>query len=434
MMRQTSVPAPVIAPKTDTLLQPCAISFTRLLAVVLLVSTTMAYAENIKAERRRAERILNLVSKDVQNNFYDDRLKGLDWPALTEQARQRIRNADELGQMYGAVSALLYELHDSHTVFIPPKRKIKAVYGFKAKPFGSNIFVYEVDKDGPAAKAGLRLGDQIIGVNNLNAVRNTFSDMIRYLTVLDPREELDLEVAQNGSTHIVKVPARVVPQPPQYFFSDIETGRDSNAREPFYDFKDYGEGIRYLRIRTFVMPSTELGGMIKPLRDAKAVILDLRGNGGGMQSTMLDVIGSFVGEPFEMAIDVSRKKSEPIRVKPLSPHISSPLYVLIDSASASASEMFARSMQVHKRAVLIGDRSIGRLNSAQFFWQPIGNWEAVEFGTEIAVSKTVMENGEELEGHGVTPDQLCIPEVADLKAERDPCLDRALAMPGARKN
>ncbi|MBZ5719873.1 MAG: PDZ domain-containing protein [Acidobacteriia bacterium] len=405
-----------------------------LLIAILLVSCTTSRAENIKAERRRAEQILNLVSKDVQNNFYDDALKGLDWPALTEQARQRIRGAEELGEMYGAISALLYQLHDSHTVFIPPKRKIKAVYGFKAKPFANNIFVYEVDKDGPAAKAGLQLGDQIVGVNNLNAVRETFFDMMRYLTVLDPRVELDVDVAQNGPTRVVKVPATVTPQPPQYFFSFIETGRDSDAQERLYDFKSYDNGIQYLRVRAFLMPPTEMVGMIKPLRDAKAVILDLRGNGGGSLSTMIDFMGQFVREPFEMATSVSRKKSEPIRVKPLSPHITSPLYILLDSASASASEMVARSMQIHKRAVLIGDRSSGRVNSAQFFWQPIGSWEAVEFGTEIAVSKVVMEGGEELENQGVTPDVFCVPTPEDLRTERDPCLDRALAMARSAKN
>jgi C-terminal processing protease CtpA/Prc len=95
--------------------------------------------------------------------------------------------------------------------------------------------------------------------------------------------------------------------------------------------------------------------------------------------------------------------------------------------------MFARSMQIHKRAVVIGDRASGRVNSAQFFWEPIGSWEGVEFGTEIAVAKIVMENGEEFDGHGITPDELCIPQAADLRAERDPCLDRAVAMARAAK-
>ncbi len=424
----------LLATSFFVLTRSCANLSNCLLVTTLLVCSASSYSENVKAERRRAEQILNLVSKDVQNNFYDETLKGVDWAALTEQARQRIASADELGQMHGAISALVYQLHDSHTVFIPPKRKIKAVYGFKAKPFADNIYVYELEKDGPAAKAGLQLGDQIVGVNNLSAVRGSFFNMMRYLTVLDPRAELDLEVEQNGSIRTVKVPATIVPQPPQYFFQYIETGHDADERKHFYDSKDYGEGIRYLHVRTFMMPSTELVGLMKPLRDARAVILDLRGNGGGILSVMLDIMGPFLSEPFEMASQISRKKSEPVRVKPISPHISCPLYVLIDSASASASEMFARSIQIHKRAVVIGDRSSGSVNSAHFFWEPIGSWEAVEFGTEIAVSKIVMENGEELEGRGVTPDELCVPQAADLRSEKDPCLDRALAIARAAKN
>ncbi len=419
--------------------------FRRFAFVVLLAVCTTAHSENIESERHRAEQMLNLASKDVQNNFYDESLKGLDWPGLTEQARKRIENAEQHGEMMGAISALLYQLHDSHTAFIPPQRKIKARYGFKAQPFADKIFVYQIDKDGPAAKAGLQLGDEIVAVNNVNAVRGTFFSMMRYLTVLDPRAELDIEVAQNGSSRTVKVPATLIPQPPQYFFASLESGRDNDTPERFYDFKDYGDGVRYLRVRTFAIPDTEIVGMIKPLKDAKFVILDLRGNGGGIQSTMVDFIAHFVTEPFEMASSISRRKSEPIHVNPGSPQIVCPLLVLIDGSLASASEMFARSMQIHKRAVVVGDRSSGRVNSARFFWEPPGaikgtlpvptfDWKAVEFGTEIAVAKILMKGGEELEGRGVVPDEYCIPAPNDLGAERDPCLDRALTMARQAKN
>ena len=406
----------------------------RTLVLLLLISWAIPAWGGKKGERKSMEQILNLVSRDVKGNFYDPTLKGLDWPSLTEQARQRIQSADEVGQMSGAISALVYALHDSHTVFIPPKRKFRAEYGFEAKPFANNILVYELDKDGPAAKAGLQLGDQIVGVNHLNAARATYFDMMRYLTVLDPREELEVEIADHGSSHVVKIPATVIFMPPQYFFQFIEKGRDPKPQEPLHSSKDYDGGVVYLKLRSFVMPSTEMVGIIKPLRDAKAVVIDLRGNPGGSLNFMLDFMGHFVDQPFEMGQQVSRKKPEPIQVKPDSPHITCPLFVLVDSASASASEMFARSMQIHKRAMVMGDRSSGDVNSARFFWEPPGQansslfaWEAVEFGTEIAVAKVVMEDGEVLEDRGVTPDEYCVPTAADLHTEKDPCLERALA-------
>lgn len=409
-----------------------ATSFLRWVFLLVLLLCGFCWAGN-KGEQHRMEQILNLVSKDVRENFYDPNLKGLDWSALTEQARQRIQSADEVGQMSGAISALVYALHDSHTVFIPPKRKFRAEYGFEAKPFANRILVYDIDKDGPAAKAGLHLGDQIVGVNHLNTTPATYFDMMRYLTVLDPREELDVEIADHGSSRTVKIPATVIPVPPQYFFQSIEKGRDPKPQQPAHSSKDYDGGVVYLKLRTFLLPSTEMVGIMKPLKESKVVIVDLRGNPGGSLDFMVDFMGHFMDQPFEMGQEISRKKPEPIQVKPASPHIACPLFLLIDSASASASEMLARSMQIHKRATVIGDRSSGSVNSAHFFWEPPGQahgslsaWEAVEFGSEIAVAKVVMENDEVLEGRGVTPDESCVPTASDLRAEKDPCLELAL--------
>jgi C-terminal processing protease CtpA/Prc len=140
-----------------------------------------------------------------------------------------IRKASGTGQMYGAISALLFQLHDSHTRFIPPQRGLKADYGFKAKPFGKQILVYEVESDGPAAKAGLEKENQIVGVNNLNAVRATFGAMMRYMTLIDPREELDLEIQNGSSSRIIKIPAKLVPLTREM----LEKEADNEIRHPY---------------------------------------------------------------------------------------------------------------------------------------------------------------------------------------------------------
>jgi hypothetical protein len=80
------------------------------------------------------------------------------------------------------------------------------------------------------------------------------------------------------------------------------------------------------------------------------------------------------------------------------------------------------------RAVVIGDNSSGRVNLAQIFWEKVGAFDMVAFGTEIAVAKVVMEDGQELENRGVKPDQFCIPTAQDLHQEKDPCLDQALKL------
>jgi C-terminal processing protease CtpA/Prc len=389
--------------------------------VFLFSLVGLSVADDLRDDRRRAENILNQISQDVHDTFYDPNLKGLDWAALTEQARERIRNAKNTGQMYGAISALLFQLHDSHTSFLPPRRRLRAIYGFKAQPFGENIFVYEVDPDGPAAKAGLRVGDQIIGINNLNTVRPTFGDMMRYLTFIDPREELDVEVQNGPSSHIIKIPVKLIPITRDVLESDME-----EEKHP-YTVHDFGDGVVSLQLKTFGVGASEIKAMTKQARGAKAVVLDLRGNSGGLEDTVVELMNRLSLEPYEIGKNVSRRKPFALVVKPDSSHLSCPLFVLIDSGSASGSEIAARSLQLHKRAVIFGDRSSGSVEAAHFFWRLISFGDRIYYGTEIAFSKFVMENGEELENRGVTPDQMCIPGPTDLRDGKDPCLDQALA-------
>jgi C-terminal processing protease CtpA/Prc len=77
---------------------------------------------------------------------------------------------------------------------------------------------------------------------------------------------------------------------------------------------------------------------------------------------------------------------------------------------------------------LHGDKSSGRVNRARVFWEEIGAYDRVAFGTEIAASRVLMGNGEELENRGVTPDEFCVPTPADLRAEKDHSLERALTL------
>jgi C-terminal processing protease CtpA/Prc len=152
----------------------------------------------------------------------------------------------------------------------------------------------------------------------------------------------------------------------------------------------------------------------------RSVIIDLRGNGGGAIETLTSLTGSFTDQPPEMAKRVGRDKTETVNVKAETPRITGPVFVTVGSESASASEMFARDLQIRKRVVVIGDNSSGRVNVAQIFWETVGAFDLVAFGTEIAVAKVVMEDGEELENRGVKPDEFCIPNGARSSSGKGP--------------
>lgn len=140
--------------------------------------------------------------------------------------------------------------------------------------------------------------------------------------------------------------------------------------------------------------------------------------------------GYFEDEPTILAEVEQRKKTEELKIKPERPTLRMPLFILVDSETASAGEMFARHFQRTGRAKVIGDTTSGRVNEARYFPHNSGFDVIVPYAVEVAVGRVVLPGGEELEGRGVTPDQPCIPTADDQVAGRDPCLDLAKTLSG----
>ena len=405
----------------------------QVLATICLAGLlTSIHAGDDKFQRGRMEDILDVVAKDVQKNFYDPSLNGADWKTIVDRAHERIRRADHLGDMIAAISSVPYQLYDSHTYFIPPGRSAIVDYGFEAEPFANDILVYKLKKDGPAIKARLQLGDKIVAFGGFAAKRGNFFEMRRYFEFLNPSNEIQLQIIRgNEPPQTIAIPAQVK-QRGQGFLMDYNAmRRELDAQDPIYTHRNYEGGIGYIQLRTFMLPPSEVSGMLNKVKNSNAVIIDVRRNGGGAVETLTALAGCFTDQPYEMAKAIGREKTDTIKVKPAHPKIDAPLFVLIDSGSASASEIFARDMQLRKRATVIGDASDGRVNEARVLVEKVGAVEMVAFGTAVAVSRIVMADGKELEKQGVTPDLFCVPSSEDLHTEKDPCLDRTLEL--ARK-
>src|SRR5207253_1910338 len=100
----------------------------------------------------------------------------------------------------------------------------------------------------------------------------------------------------------------------------------------------------------------------------KALILDLRGNGGGAEETLLRLIGNFFDHDIKVGDLKSRKEEKPMVAKTRgAAGFSGKLVVLIDSNSGSAAELFARVVQLEKRGAVIGDLSAGAVMLARHY-------------------------------------------------------------------
>jgi carboxyl-terminal processing protease len=130
-----------------------------------------------------------------------------------------------------------------------------------------------------------------------------------------------------------------------------------------------------------------------------------------------------------------RKGDEPQIAKGRKDAFAGRIVVLIDSGSASASEVTARVMQIEKRGTVVGDRSAGAVMTSRFFTHTLGQdlygiGSVAFFGTSITVADLRLADGRSLEKVGVTPDETVLPTGADLAAGRDPALARAITLLG----
>ena len=407
-------------------------------AVILIPEVTRGQG-NISLERDRMKDILGVVSKEIEKNYFDPQLKGLDWKGLTAQAREKIDKAATVSDMVTAIFVLVDKLQDSHTIFLPPGRVARIRFGFNAKAYGEEIRIYEIRKNSAAEAAGLQLGDRITSFNGYKAERATWQKMMLYFRSLQPITRMELGIVR-GDQPVQKITIDAKLEPGQQvrdltqidtIYQLIREEQSEKGDDDKYHYSERPDGIGYVEFRGFPNNMELLDGLVGEVKNSKAILVDLRGNPGGSVNALASTAGHFDPEATALMDMIGRKKTETVKVKPRQPQITGPMFILVDSETASAGEIFARHFQGLGRAKVIGDQTSGQVVAAHFNSEKMGLDYAVMYGLEISVARVLFPGGEELEKRGVTPDIKCLPTGEQLHQKQDMC--RALAYSLARK-
>jgi carboxyl-terminal processing protease len=401
------------------------------LFVLALLPTILTAQGTVKGNRDLMRGIASGVADIIQKHFYDPALKGIDLKKELEAAQAKIAASNNVGEMYAAIDAMVQRMDDSHTHFMPPWQTQEPRFGFLAKPFGEVVRIYEIKKKSPGEKAGLKLGDTILGIDGIIADRKHYLQTLYYYRAIQPAGMMVLDLLRDGKRERVTMPAEIhtrfgielVYDTYRYndFLREAETFRQENPFE--YAKKD---DIGYVKVPSFGVDTAEK--TLWKVKDVRALIVDLRGNLGGDEKVMQRFTGYFNQNEEEIFTEHARDKSEKLMAKPQKPSFSDvPVVVLVDSESASASEIFARHMQLTGRGIIIGDKTMGAVSGAELFVQHIGADPAVFYGAQTTVMHAIFPDGKDLEKVGVTPDTMCIPSAYALQQEKDPCLDLAMS-------
>jgi carboxyl-terminal processing protease len=175
----------------------------------------------------------------------------------------------------------------------------------------------------------------------------------------------------------------------------------------------------------------DVDAYVSRFKNKKSVIIDLRGNPGGLVENVVRLVGNVMDHDVKIADRKGRKESKPVIAKTRGKDVfSGKMIVLIDSDSTSASEVFARVVQLEKRGIVIGDRSGGMVMQSRFHDHEIGIDVVAFWGLNITEADFIMSDGKSLEHLGVIPDEVKLPTPADLAAKRDPVLAYAASLLG----
>jgi C-terminal processing protease CtpA/Prc len=390
-----------------------------------------------KGERARAKEMLATMKDAVKTIYYDPAYRGIDLNTHFAAAEAKLAEATSLSQLHLIIAQSMLAFGDSHTYFVPPTRPVTVDYGWTMQMIGDKCFVMTVAAGSDAEAKGVRPGDRLLRIGTFTPARDTLWIAQYRYSLLAPEPSLNVVVQTPGA------PARQIDLAAKVTQGKRSVTLDLDSLERTLDTQ--GSEARKLRNHTARVGDIsvwklsgldfnpdDIDGLVKDVtQDAKSLVLDLRGNGGGFVKGLELLSGYFFDHDVKIADLKGRKSTRPLVAHKRKPLFEGKIVVLVDSQSASAAEMLARLLQIEKRAIVIGDRTSGLTMQARLVSAVLRTVDGfIPYGAAVSDADPVMSDGKSIEGVGVAPDELLLPTQADIAGGRDPILSRAVTMLG----
>tara|TARA_R110002111_G_scaffold117124_1_gene178981 strand:+ start:5623 stop:7257 length:1635 start_codon:yes stop_codon:yes gene_type:complete len=301
------------------------------LAMVIFFSAT-AFKNNFFEIAKQIE-IFTTLFKELNMNYVDDTNPG---DLMDTAIKSMLEDLDPYTQFYNEQDVEAARINNAGDY---------TGIGAKVLTLKDKLVIIEPYKDYAADKAGLKAGDEIIKVDNVTVA--DFKEDVANLLQGAAGTEVNVTYKRQGRTHTIKIirESLEIKAVPHYSMVDEKTG--------------------YVVLRKFNnKASSETIGAIRALKNqgATQLILDLRGNPGGLLNEAVNVTNIFVPQN-QLVVTTKSKvkkynKTYYTKHNPIDTEI--PLVVLVDGSSASASEIVSGALQDMDRAVVVGTRSFGK--------------------------------------------------------------------------
>jgi carboxyl-terminal processing protease len=378
----------------------------------------------------------------VNDAHYDPAFGGVNWAAVKAELRPKAERADTPDAVREVIVDMLGRLRQSHFVLLTSSPVGQPMPGEAIVPIDvrvrdEGIIVTRVDERG--FERIVRAGDVVVSIDGVDPVAQSVGANERarrldaWRRAVRALHGADGSVARlvvrrpDGETHHVDVArtrrsgdvVQLGNLPPVRVQTEVR-----EARTPS------GQRVGVIRFNVWMISAgTAFAAAIDTFRGADGIVIDLRGNPGGLAEMMRGLAGHVLAEPdligtmrmrdteLEFRANPRRSTSDGRRVEPFGGQLA----ILVDELTASASECFAGGLQDLGRARIFGARTMGQALPAAT--RLLSNGDVLMY----AIADFVTSKNRSLEGHGVTPDEDITLSRSALAAGRDEPLERALA-------
>ena len=272
------------------------------------------------------------------------------------------RKLDDAALHQSAVEGMIRSL-DEFSTYVPPEqadeflRRLEGVgcgVGLRVERTGGKVTVVEVLANSPAAGEDLAVGDQIVAVDGKTVVSAPQQE-VRELLAGEVGSRVELTIRRPGRL------LRTVRLKRKRFPIESVEGLYRNAEGRWVHLVDRDRRLAYFRIRELLPHTSEQFKLAYArVEEPRGVILDLRDNPGGLQSTGLAVANLFLRQG-RIATWVDRNgRKVPLEARAEGTFPAVPMVVLVNGHSASGAELIAGALKYHDRAVIVGTRTRGK--------------------------------------------------------------------------
>lgn len=361
----------------------------------------------INKESTEPKRLFLKTWRIIKTKYYDPSLNNQDWNKWNRHYVDKIKTEEDA---YVAINSMLASLDDPYSKFLNSQEYMEQNTNIDAKIVGIGINIMSIDgkimiisviEDTPAYKAGIKAGDIILKANNTDVSGKSVSEVASLI-----RGKIDTTVKIE------------LLRKKQKFFKTIkrEEIKIKNVKSEILD-----KNIGYIQILSFISSevTSEFVEAIENTQDCQGIIMDLRGNTGGLMPNAVVIADMFLPQGHIVSIVDREKQKSVIDAQSKQYAINKPLVILIDEGTASASEILSGALKDNQKAVLVGKRTFGKGMIQKIY--PLPN----QTGMNLTIAKYLTPKGIDINKKGITPDYEVDYTDSDFFNNKDPQLDEA---------